>query len=252
MVAVLATGGLVAAMLAVGGHGTPAPTRPRTRPVVAISSSDPVPGADDVATANLPEPTTGEPPSPEPDATVTQAQEPAVDTTTETTVAPVPQCVNSFDARCGEFRWDPSPDANQPIHIDAIVLDPPHPVAGQPFTVTIQWSDPDADIPAPSYFCSAQCVYNDPLPLPCGGLHPQPAGAWTPPAPRPGAGELVESLYFPVAGTFTWEIGFGTSSSAIRDLARDAGDCVGLIDPYSSWTVVSGSITIGAGLWISG
>lgn len=252
IVVVLVTAGLVAGIVVAGGHGTTSRNPRRSQPAVAISSPQPAPTTDGIPMPSLPEPTTGEPPSPEPDSTEAPSQEPVA--TDETVVPTVPQCVDSFDPQCGEFRWEPSPPANQPIHIDAVVVDPPNPIAGQPFTVTIQWSDADADVPAPAYHyvCDTQCVMGDPLPLACDPPFPTPAGAWTLPAPRPGAGTLVESLYFPVAGTFTWEIGIATASSAIQDRARDSGACAGLVDPYSSWTVVSDSITIGAGLVVPG
>ena len=142
-------------------------------------------------------------------------------------------CRNSFDPQCGAFHWDPTP-INQPIHIDPVAVDPADPIVGQPVTVTIHWSDPDADIPMVTTFCDGTgCVASDPAVHPCPRL---PTGPWTPPLPNPGAGTLVEHLHFPTAGTFNWEIELTTFSSTSR------ANCTS--DPYVSTTTVADSITI--------
>jgi hypothetical protein len=176
--------------------------------------------------------------------------EPSTDATTETTEPP-PVCVNSTDPRCGDFRWEPSPSANQPITIDSVVVDPPHPIAGQTVTVTIQWSDPDADVASPDYgFCDGNGCNSGPIAA-CAAPRPGtvPTGPWTLPPRSPGAGTLVRQLQFPIAGTFTWSTGVNTNSSTVRDFARDhaqfsTGFCSTLPDPYGSYIEVSDSITV--------
>ena len=154
---------------------------------------------------------------------------------------PVPQLVRSS---VGEFRWEPSP-ANQPLHIDSVALDPPHPITAQTVTVTIHWSDPDADIANVSMWCTGVgpcAAASFPSPIRCD-LYPKTYGPWAPPPPRPGSGTLVEHLQYQTAGTFNWEYEIFTTSSAVEGFARDHSACVpGNL--YSSSGSASGSITV--------
>ncbi len=164
----------------------------------------------------------------------------------------LPACVNSVAPQCGEFRWEPSP-TNQPITIDSITVDPPRPIAGQTVTLTVHWSDPDAD----NAYMTADCDGAGCPPLcdgnPCPIVIVDPPacspekvarGPWTPPAPLPGSGTLVEELQFPTAGTFTWTVHLNTASTAMWDLQRTTGATCGLSDPYASSTDHSDKITV--------
>ena len=157
---------------------------------------------------------------------------PSTDATTETTEPP-PECHNSFDPQCGPFRWEPSP-ANQRILVESIVVDPPHPVIGQAVTVTIQWSDPDADLAYVLERCGDVDGCAHPLASCTPPLHP-PTGPWNPPPPSPGRGTLVEHFHFPAAGTYGWTISIITRSSTVP-LQLFCGHS----DPYGSYIKIPG------------
>jgi hypothetical protein len=187
------------------------------------------------------EPPTTEPPTTEPPVTDSTSSEPPDNS--GDTIAPggpflgldalVGVCLDSFDPQCGAFHWEPAP-TNQPVQIDSVVVDPPNPIAGQPVTVTIHWSDPDADnATVTSAVDGAGGLIDDSALMVCSN---RPTGAWSLPAPHPGHGTLAYQLHFPVAGTFAWTIRL-TSWSSTQTFA-----CGG--DPYRSYASVSDSITV--------
>lgn len=121
----------------------------------------------------------------EPATSTTATTEPARSTTSTprvtTTTALV--CRNSYDARCGPFRWDPDPGPNQPSTAQ-IDLTPTNPRVGDVVALRVTFTNPDgpagsiytvfdygdgltttlhADPPGPPYDCKT------------------PYGPWTPP-----------------------------------------------------------------------
>ncbi len=181
-------------------------------------------------------------------ATEPPPTEPSTDVLPPPDVQPPPVCLNSTDHRCGDFRWDPTP-TNQPVTIDSVVVDPPHPIAGQTVTVTIHWSDPDVDLAYSESACNGAGTCDPQPAVACPFARNPPTGSWSPPPPGPGAGTLVEQWPYEVAGTFTWSIRIATYSSAVQAFARDhdqfsGGRCGGLPDPYSSYIEVSDPITV--------
>jgi hypothetical protein len=154
-------------------------------------------------------------------------------------------CVNSTDPRCGDFRWDPAPPAQELAHIDSVEVDPPHPVVGQEVTITVHWSDPNADIfVGPLEICDGQgpggvCLAASVAAPPCHGTA---YGPWTLPPARPGAGTFVGRFTYHTAGTFTWLLDGFTESSAFGEFHRDHDACVR--DPYESGLGASDSITV--------
>jgi hypothetical protein len=236
--------GVVAVLLvaAVGGCGSDDNQRVSSRKANVVTTAAPTSGTAATSTAparTSPAPTTIAPatteaPSSEPPPTEPSTDGVPIDPGGVPVPVDGPVCVNSFNPRCGPFRWEPAPPANQPVTIDSVVLDPPHPIAGQNVTVTIQWSDPDADLAHVDGSCDGNgCVY---VAAACAMPVNPPSGPWSPPPPRPGAGTLVQTLQFPVAGTFDWEVDFFTG--------RD-GFCPSFPpDPYTSRATVSDSITV--------
>jgi len=145
-----------------------------------------------------------------------------------------PGCVNSTDAACGPFHWDPEPARNRPLTATLRVA-PDAVRVGQQVTATVTWSDPDA----PAVDLVAEC-WGD------GGCSPPPpgctrhsaSGSWTPPPPRAGRGKLVlrahsysSSGRYPVTVTVR-------SRSWPGDLCPPSGD------PYTNTTTVRTVVTI--------
>lgn len=137
------------------------------------------------------------------------------------TTTPAPQCRNSADPACGEFRWDPAPGPNEPL--TASFVDVPATVtAGEPVTLFVAWSDPDATLTFDNF--SAEGV----------ALAPSCAverryGPWTPPEPAGGSGELSYTHTFASPGTYTVIVSLGT------------GTCG---EPYASERTVQLDITV--------
>ena len=257
IVAVLVTAGLVAGIVVAGGHGD---VRRRTQ-AEATGGGDLLTAAGTNRLDDIPTPT---PPRADnrgtslPGTRLDGSPVPGTAPIDATAVPPVPQCV--------ELRSIPNAASSAGNRHRVTNAAHPHRLGrgrsaqprspGNRFTVTIQWSDADAatfELRRITTSAIPTCVMGDPLPLACGPPYPRPAGrldaACTPSAATgtPRANPCTS----PVAGTFTWEIGVATASSAIQDRARESGACAGLVDPYSSWTTVSDSITIGAGLVVA-
>jgi hypothetical protein len=54
----------------------------------------------------------------------------------------------------------------------------------------------------------------------------------------------VDTLQFPVAGTFTWKVLIGVHSSVVDDLGRATGAACWLRDPYRGSTEYADEITV--------
>jgi hypothetical protein len=138
----------------------------------------------------------------------------AVETTT-TTLAPVTtttalNCYQSYDSRCGEFRWDPAPTVD-PMTVSLTVLTA-SPKVGQPITFKIVADEQDTNI-SPCAFGS----FGDAPENPCaGGTYgncppsPQATGAWPPPRKQPDHYETTMTHTYQKAGTYTATFGMAT------------------------------------------
>jgi hypothetical protein len=93
-----------------------------------------------------------------------------------------PVCHDSLDPACGEFRWEPAPQANQPLTLSADAVPPLAP--GQSTEITVHWADGDALL---SYYDSD--ADGAMLGQPCQGE--RRFGPWTPPAPDGGSGTVT-------------------------------------------------------------
>ena len=131
-----------------------------------------------------------------------------------------PQCRNSFDVACGAFYWDPQVPANTPIALRVPVA-PAQAVAGQPLTITLEWSDGEARLGFHKLSTPGACEPRDDgscAPLgavgtPAQTYCPQTArGPWDPP-PVAGTGgfETIRRAY-PEPGTYEWTVEISVSS----------------------------------------
>ena len=178
--------------------------------------------------------TVGEPPTttaetvPEviaiPDTTTTTALTTTTAAPSTTTTALV--CRNSYNPKCGDFRWDPQP-VNQPATA-SVTFSPANPKTGDTVTFRVIAEDPDADQIGPSScmpvnFGSGEVTCSIPSHAFC---EKPPRGPWTPPAAGPSRTELSYTYVYTQPGTYTAE--FNVSSSPF---GLDLG-C--FPDPYGS------------------
>ena len=129
-------------------------------------------------------------------------------------------CRNSFDPACGAFYWDPPVSANTPIAL-RVSVEPVHAVAGQPLSISVEWSDSEArlgfhKLSTPGA-CEPRedgsCAWLGGGSTPNQGLCLQtPQGPWDPP-PVAGTGgfETVRRAYLE-PGTYEWTVQISVSS----------------------------------------
>jgi len=155
--------------------------------------------------------------------------------TTTTTAAP-PPCRNSFEPRCGDFTWDPSPGANEPLTINAVPR-PANPRPGDIVTFDITVADPD-------HLLNDNCAevsFGDGATLNAACI-PQPTcpavyGPWTPPSRQPGNFTKSYTHIYQGAGQFVVRFTF-------RSWSTDR--CPGL-DPYASERTAQLVLTVASG-----
>ena len=139
-------------------------------------------------------------------------------------------CRDSTRLECGPFRWDPQPAANQPLQADIRAA-----AEGEQVTVSVRWQDSDAPRAEAPLIC-----WDDPCgapPEPC--VDPLATGAWTPPPPAPGAGELRFPHTYSEAGAHRVTV-------AVRSHAWPDRSCPpGSGDPYSDTVVLTTTVTTG-------
>jgi cytoskeletal protein RodZ len=169
------------------------------------------------------------------DAAVTTTPGPTTTRPHATTTTIV--CRDSYDPRCGPFRWDPDPGANQPATV-SITFTPANPKVGEQVIAHIKITDPDG----PAGSCSSTVDWGNGqrrnsacLPPPC---ERRPYGPWTPPARTPDTYEFDDVNTYDTSGTYT--VTFTGSDTA-------AG-CVELKNPYSGSKSGSATITISPAL----
>ena len=138
------------------------------------------------------------------------------------------ECRDSTRSACGSFRWDPVPSRNQPLRAELAAE-----VDGQGVTVAVRWEDPDAPrVETPLVCWDDPC---GPPPEPC--VQSLATGAWTPPRPLPGEGELRFRHTYRTPGPHRVTI-------ALRSHAWPEQSCPpGPGDPYSDIVVLSTTVT---------
>jgi hypothetical protein len=95
----------------------------------------------DVTAPPAPERTFTPDPTDPPDPTAAPAPTVTASATDEPTAAPTAEaCRNSTDPDCGEFRWDPEPDDNEPLTIE-VEYSPKTPRAGDTVTFEVVATD---------------------------------------------------------------------------------------------------------------
>jgi hypothetical protein len=105
----------------------------------------------------------------------------AATTTTRPEAAPAaaPVCRNSFDARCGPFRWDPAPGPNEAL-TGKVQNDPEQATAGVPVNLKVLAEDPDSKIDRCAIVDWGDGTSSEPCPPPPSCQTPH--GPWAPPA----------------------------------------------------------------------
>ena len=160
-----------------------------------------------------------------------------------------PPCRNSFEPRCGDFLWDPSPP-NASARIE-VRFDPPQPRAGQPVTVTLRGEDPDAL--TGSFTFNSNCrsdtfgICNVSVLPGCGPVPgtTKPYGRWDPPTPPSTHLRLSVSwsVVFDTPGNHAYTAGLATSG-ATPDSWRGLNPCDLPRSPYNSTAERTGMINV--------
>ena len=206
----------------------PSPTTTTPRRPVATTVATTAPAQTILTSTTVPAPSAAAagPATTSVPATVTA--QPA--TTTSTTV---PACRNSTDPKCGPFRFDPQPGADNPMAV-GVTVEPASPVAGQRTVFHITLTDPDGV----SYDGTTFNFGNGGI----GGSTPDPCakyGPWDPPAPNPASATETMDLghtYFE-AGTYTATFFFDAGPFDCVDAVSGRGD-----RPYAS--SATGTVTV--------
>jgi hypothetical protein len=131
-----------------------------------------------------------------------------------TTTAAVPGCRNSYEERCGPFRWEPDPGPNAPLTVE-ISYSPSAPKAGQQVTFTVVARDADAII-------SSECAQHygeGPLPFGCDGIPSCRTryGPWTPPQKSAGERTFSYAHTYDDAGTYRGHFSFLSGTGPFRE-----------------------------------
>jgi hypothetical protein len=100
-------------------------------------------------------------------------------TAAATTTTTAPACRNSYDPKCGPFRWDPDPGPNAPLTVTVTPASQNAP-AGQEVTFHIVAKDPDAKIDRGCFVI--EFGDDDKHPTCPSPTCQTPYGPWTPPA----------------------------------------------------------------------
>src|SRR5262249_18316538 len=141
--------------------------------------------------------------------------------------------------KCGPFRWDPSPGADQPLHVNASAQ-PAGVQVGQ--TVTFHVTADDGDHPI------SACVpsYGDgPAGPGCAtpACAPAPAyGPWTPPARQAGHDERTYTHAYSQPGDYTAAFAYTASGCDTNNPYRSSAPPVMLhihVDPAPATTTTA-------------
>lgn len=142
-----------------------------------------------------------------------------------------PNCSNSFDSRCGPFRWDPEPD-NQPLVVEISVITGT-PKVGEPVQFRSIADDPDMQI---DDYCVGMLFGDNKDPYciessPSCPVSPTAYGTWTPPTKNPDRVERVISHTYDAPGTYTASFTFRSVNTS----------CASPNNPY--YSVGTGTVT---------
>lgn len=160
-----------------GDSEAEAPTTEARRPATTVASGQTTAVPTTVTDEPVPVPTTAARPG----------------ATPQTTVPAAPACRNSADPACGEFRWDPAPEANDPM--TAAFVDAPSVVAaGEAVTFAVAWSDPEAALTFDDFAAGDEPLLGGPCTI------ERRYGPWTPPAAARSGGELSYTHVFDTPG----------------------------------------------------
>jgi hypothetical protein len=141
-------------------------------------------------------------------------------------------CRNSYDAKCGPFRWEPDPGPNLGVS-GQITFSPQMPKAGDKVSFTVSGSDPDA---APLQECNVDfsdgpIIHCDPRPAIDPSYCPKQYGPWAPPAKKQGDLNSVWEHTYPQAGNY--KVSFD-----VRSAMQECNN------PYASGTVLTTTVQV--------
>lgn len=153
---------------------------------------------------------------------------------TTTTASTTRACMNSFDASCGAFRWDPERSYKHPTI--TVRHEPRNPKVGERITYYITVDDVDsphvwgairASRPWPGAYTGCRTAY----------------GPWKVPSPQAGSGSFIDYQTWAISGTFT--VYFDAVSWSYTSPDGSPGDTEGnCLDPYSGSTIYEYEITV--------
>lgn len=191
------------------------------------------------ATTTTPPPTVTAAPAPLAAAAVatTATTVPATTTTTSVpaTVSTVDPCRNSTDPKCGPFRFDPQPGADNPMAVQ-VSTEPASPVAGQPMVFHITLTDPDGVSYDGTNFNFGNSGIGGSTPEACAKF-----GPWDPPAPDPASATQtvnVTHTYYE-AGSYTATFAFDAGPFDCVDSVTGRGD-----RPYASSATATVTVVV--------
>ena len=122
-------------------------------------------------------------------------------------------CRNSSDPKCGAFRWDPAPGANQPISI-SVTFTPQDPHPGDVVTFTAHVVDPDASPIIAGHETCNPPGYGDVGTSRCTpSCAPPGYGPWTTPPRQRGERTVSYTHTYADTGSFTAHFWFGSSAA---------------------------------------
>lgn len=126
--------------------------------------------------------------------------------------APPPVCRDSYDDRCGPFRWDPQPE-NQPLRV-AVTAASAASKVGEPIQFHVVVDDPDTHIdrhcPGLDYGDKSERCFSAGADCAAGY---EPYGAWSPPRKRPDHLETAVTHTYRAIGTYTVRFTYYSESS---------------------------------------
>ncbi len=170
-------------------------------------------------------------------------------TTTPATTTTTEPCLDSYEERCGEFRWASDPGRDSPATYQ-MEIDPARPVAGQAVVFRATVTDADATPYEPSFWRGPK----GPDTTYCGWYGAAEAfGPWRVPARRGGAATGGNTFTFETAGVYTMTLCFSTVSwpPSSSKPQRCPGEVVDLgpfgwpcHDPYGEHTKVEFEVEI--------
>lgn len=134
----------------------------------------------------------------------TSATAPTTTTTIASTTTTV--CRNSTNPACGPFRWDPAPQADQPVVVT--VTAPEQGVAGRPVTFTVEAVDTDAQVVFCEVYDLGDGTKQGVIGQRCDqgtaeGRCSNRYGPWTPPSRKGGRFQFSLTHTYAQPGTYT-------------------------------------------------